>query len=198
MTVQEFLKLLEEALYGLPYEDIQKSLDFYSEILADQIEEGISEEDAVSQIGSIDEIAKQILIDTPITKLVKQKIKPERRISVGEIVLLVLGSPIWLSLIISAIAVVMAIYISLWSVVISLWACEVAFLGSVFGAFAVAVILFITGQNFHAGMIMLAVGLFLIGFSIVFFFVCQITTKGMIYLTKKITLWIKSCFLRKR
>ena len=197
MSKSEFLNALENALCGLPQADLQKSLDFYTEMIDDRIEDGISEEEAISQIGSIEEIVEQILNDTPITKLVKQKIKPSRRMGVGEILLLVLGSPIWLSLLIATFAVVLAIYIALWAVIIALWACEVAFIGGALGGFASAAIIFATGQNIYAGLMMLAAGLFLVGFSVFFFFVCKWASKGMIWLSRKITLWIKSLFLRK-
>ncbi len=197
MTKLEFLDELKKALCGLPSEDIQKSLEFYSEMIDDKIEDGLSEEDAVSQIGNIGDIAKQILSDIPITKLVKQKIKPKYRMGAGEIILLILGSPIWLSLLIAAIAVVFSVYVSLWSVVVSLWASFAAFVGSAFGGFAAAVILFAGGQNIYAGIVMIAAALVLVGISILFFFVCRASTKGMVWLTKKITLFIKSCFLRK-
>ncbi len=197
MTKTEFLTELEKELCGLPSEDVQKSLEFYSEMIDDKIEDGLSEDDAVSQTGSIEDIAKQILSDIPITRLVKQKIKPKRRMGAGEITLLILGSPIWLSLLIALMVVVFAIYVSLWSVVVSLWACEAAFIGSAFGGFAAAAILFASGQNVYAGIVMIAAALVLVGFSILFFFVCRASTKGMVWLTKKITLFIKSCFLRK-
>ncbi len=197
MNKQDFLTKLKEELYGLSNEDIQKSVDFYAEMIDDCIEDGLSEEEAVSQIGDPQEISKQILIDTPITKLIKQKIKPNRRMRVWEIVLLAVGSPIWVSLLIAVAAVVFSIYVSLWSIVASLWACEAAFWGSAFGGTISAVWLFVSGQNIYAAFVMIAAVLFLVGFSILFFFVCKALTKGMVQLTKKITLWIKSCFLRK-
>ena len=197
MNKQEFLDRLRGELSILPSADTEERINFYSEMIDDRIEDGHLEEDAVLQIGDIQEIAKQILADTPITKLAKQKIKRTRRISALEIVLLVLGSPIWLSLILSAVAVALSVYVSLWSVVISLWACEAAFVGSAFGGFVSAIVIFATGQNTYAGVMMLAGGIFLVGFSILFSFVCKWVTKGMIWLTKKLTLWIKSLFLRK-
>ena len=42
------------------------------------------------------------------------------------IVLLALGSPIWLSLLIAAAAVVLSLYIVLWSLILSLWAVELS------------------------------------------------------------------------
>ena len=197
MSKQEFLQELEDALSGLPQDDIDKSLEFYSEAIDDRVEDGLSEEQAIAQLGDAQEIAKQILMEIPITKLVKQKIKPCHRIGLGENVLLVLGSPIWLSLVASAIATLISVYVSLWAVVISLWACEAAFIGSAAGGFAAACIVFATGQNVYAGFIMLAAGILLIGLSILFFFVCKWVSKGMLWITKKFTLWIKSLFLRK-
>ena len=130
-------------------------------------------------------------------RVVKQKIKPKRRMSALEIVLLVLGSPIWISLLIALVAVVFAIYVSLWSVVVSLWACEAAFCGSALGSAIASVCLFASDGNIPAASVMVAAALVLVGISILFFFVCRVSTKGMILLTKKITLRIKSCFLRK-
>ena len=197
MSKQEFLNELQNALCGLPKDDIQKSLDFYSEMIDDRIEDGLSEQDAVLLIGGTEEIAKQILADIPMTKLVKQKINLKRRMSVLEIVLLVLGSPIWISLLIAAIAVAVSIYVSLWSVVISLWACEASFIGAAFGTCVASTVLIITRQNIFTTSIMIAATLLLVGISILFFFVCRASTKGMVWITKQITLWIKSLFLRK-
>ena len=56
-----------------------------------------------------------------MSKLIKEK-TPKRRLGVWEIVLLVLGSPIWISLLIAAFAVILSLYISLWAVIISFFA----------------------------------------------------------------------------
>lgn len=197
MNKHEFLVALKNALVGLPDDDVQKSLDFYSEMIDDRMEDGILEQEAVAAIGDPAKIAKEILADIPITKLVKQKIKPKRRLGALEIVLLVLGSPIWLSVTIAAVAVVLALYVILWSVVIVLWACFAAFCGSALGGAIASVCLFASEGDIFAASIMVAAALVLIGISILFFFVCRASTKGMVLLTKKLTLRIKFCFLRK-
>ena len=46
--------------------------------------------------------------------------RPRRQLKAWEIVLLVLGSPLWLSLGLAAIAVIFAFYVVLWSVSVSL------------------------------------------------------------------------------
>ena len=67
MTKQEFLNKLGKGLSCLPQEDIEERLTFYSEMIDDRMEEGFSEEDAVLEIGDIDEIISQTIADIPIT-----------------------------------------------------------------------------------------------------------------------------------
>ena len=74
MTKQEFLEKLQVSLYGLPKADIDERVSFYGEMIDDRVEEGLSEEEAVADIGTIDGIVSEILSETPITKLVKEKI----------------------------------------------------------------------------------------------------------------------------
>ena len=107
---------------GLPREDLEERLTFYSEMLDDQMEEGLSEEEAVAAVGPVDEIVRQIIADTPLAKLAKERMRPRRQLKAWEIVLLVLASPLWLSLGLAAIAVIFAFYVVLWSVSVSLWA----------------------------------------------------------------------------
>ena len=75
MNKQEFLLELSKGLSGLPMEDIEERIVFYGEMIDDRMEDGLSEEDSVREIGNVDEIISQIIAETPITKLVKEKIK---------------------------------------------------------------------------------------------------------------------------
>ena len=96
MSKQEFLAELRKGLSGLPQDEIEQRLTFYSEALEDRMEEGLSEEEAVSAIGTIDEIVQQIIADIPLSKIAKERIRPKRHLKVWETILLALGSPIWL------------------------------------------------------------------------------------------------------
>ena len=104
MNKQEFLSVLRKGLSGLPQDDIEERLTFYSEMLDDRIEEGLSEEAAVAAIGDAEEVVRQAVADIPLAKIAKERIRPKRRLKAWEIVLLALGSPIWLSLGIAAAA----------------------------------------------------------------------------------------------
>ena len=47
MNKEEFLSELRTKLSGLPQEDIEERISFYSEMIDDRMEDGISEEEAV-------------------------------------------------------------------------------------------------------------------------------------------------------
>lgn len=196
MSKQEFLVQLRKGLSGLPQEDIEERLTFYSEMIDDRMEEGITEEDAVSRIGSVDTIISQIKADIPLAKLVREKITPKKHLKTWGVVLLVLGSPIWLSLLIAAFAVILSLYASLWSVVISLWAVFGSLIGCAFGGVVAGIVIACSG-NALSGIAMLAAGIVCAGLSIFMFYGCKVATKGCLILTKKFAVWIKNCFIKK-
>lgn len=197
MTKLEFLESLKKGLSGLPKNDIDERIAFYSEIIDDRVEEGISEEDAVSKIGKIDEVISQIIADTPINKLVKEKIKPKRNLRVWEIILLILGSPIWLSLLIAFFAVILSIYAAIWSIIIALWSVFVSVVACVFGA-VLSGIGFAVGTDGIAGVAMIGAAFLCAGISIFLFFGCKLASKGILCLTKKTVIGIKYCFVGRR
>ena len=68
MTKLQFLFALRDKLAGLPQSDIEERLRFYSEMIEDRMEEGLSEEEAVAAVGTVDEIASQATADIPPVK----------------------------------------------------------------------------------------------------------------------------------
>ena len=114
-----------------------------------------------------------------------------------EIVLLVLGSPVWASLLIAAIAVIFAVYVSLWAVIISLWSVVAVFGGSALGGAVMGVVQLCNG-NLPAGVALIGAGLVCAGLAILWFFLCRITTRGMITATKALWLRMKNSFRKER
>lgn len=194
MGKQEFLAELRKGLSGLPPEDIEERLTFYSEMIDDRMEEGLSEEEAVGEIGTIKEVVSQILTDIPLTKIVKERVRPKGRLGVWEILFLVLGSPIWLSLLAAACIVILAAYIVAWSLICSLWAIEVS-LAACSLAGVMSTPFLALRVNGLTGMAGLGAGLFCGGLSIFLFFGCKGATRGILSLTKKMALGIKSLFV---
>ena len=168
MNKQEFLAELRRGLQGLPQADIEERVNFYSEMIDDRMEDGLTESEAVAEIGSVGEVVSQILSDIPLTRLVKEKIKPKRPVSPWVVVLLILGFPLWLPLVIAFSAIILSIYIVVWSVIISLWAIEITVMAGIFW-----------------------------GLSIYLFFGCAAVSKGILFLTKKAAVGVKHMIVGK-
>lgn len=196
MNRKEFFETLRKGLAGLPQEDIDSSIDFYNEMVDDRMEDGLTEEEAVTAIGPVQEIVAQILSETSLTKLVKAKVNQNRAWKAWEIILLILGSPIWLTLFIAAVIIVLAVYIVIWSVIITLYAADISLafggIAGILGSFAY----FPTG-NVAGALLFIGAGLVCGGFSILLYFGFNQVTKGVIYISRLIWRGIKSMFIRK-
>lgn len=196
MDKLDFLLALDKRLDVLSETDRRASLDYYSEILDDLVEGGMTETDAVASLGSVDAIAEEILMDIPLPKLVKAKMKGKKPLSGLEITLLIVGFPIWLPILISVFAVIFAVYISLWAVVISLYATDLAMAACAPTGILAAVVLFASGKP-TAALLFLGAGLVLAGLSVLWFLLCNLTAKGMWKLGRLTLRGIKACFVRK-
>lgn len=196
MTKIAFLMSLHDKLSGLPRDEVEERLAFYSEMIEDRMEEGLSEEEAVTAIGSVDEIAEQIASDIPFTKIAKEKIKSCRKLRAWEIVLLVLGSPVWLALLIAAFAVIISAYAVLWSVIVSFWAVFTSVAACSFCGI-VAGVVFAVCSDALTGIALVGGSVVCAGLAIFLFFGCKAATKGTVCLTKHIAAKIKKDFTQK-
>ena len=102
MNKQEYLSAIRARIPKMPTEDMNRFIAYYSEMIDDRMEDGMTEEEAVASMDAPDEAVDQILADTPLAKIVKHKIKPTHHLHVWEIVLIVLGSPVWVPLLLTA------------------------------------------------------------------------------------------------
>ena len=198
MNKEIFLTELEKHLSEISKNDRKQWLDYYSEMIDDRTEDGLSEEEALLMIGSPIDISQQIKSEQPLAKLVGQRIKPKRKLRAWEIVLLVLGFPIWGSILISLAAVVLCLYISAWALIISLWAAELSFAASgVAGVLAFIPVGCLQG-NYPSALFLLGAGLVLIGLSVFFFFACKALTKGFCKATKALLRSVKTGLSKPR
>ena len=203
MTKLEFLSSLRERLTGLSSlsaEDLERSLEYYSESIDDRMEDGLTEEEAVEAMGSIDEIVAQILMGASMPKpnkpnkgKEKAKERSNHAWGPGVFVLLIFGFPLWFPLLIAVCSVAFSLYIALWSVIVALYAVDVAFVaGAVAGIFG-SVARMVTG-GVMSGLFALGAGLVCTGLAILWLFACVLITKGVIWFTKTFFLAIGSCF----
>jgi uncharacterized membrane protein len=143
MTVNklEFINELGALLAPLPVQEIQKVLDYYVESIDDRMEDGMTEEEAIASLGDLTELAEKILSEQPNLS-VPPDAPPEprkQRLPVWAIVLLILGSPLWLGLGAGLLGAFLGIYVAVWSVLLSLLVSAVACL---FGGLVGAVVSF--------------------------------------------------------
>lgn len=196
MNKSEFLAALREKLNGVPEEDINKSLDFYEEMIDDRVEDGMSEEEAVQALGSMEEIINQILLEVSLPKLVKEKVRPKQALKAWEVVLLVLGAPVWVPIVLALCSVVLSCYLVVWVMIISLYALDLSVVLSGIALVVMAFTALVQG-NFAVFGMMFGCGLMAVGLSILLFFGFNLVTKGILWLSKKILIGIKGLFIKK-
>ena len=228
MNKHEFLAALRRELTALPHGELTEQLNFYNEMIDDRMEEGMTEEDAVAGIGSVEGIAAVILADRaadgdPIPRSEKPaeegtsdpcddipqqdntrtdgsasepKGSPDEtsKLRPWEIALIVLGSPLWIPLLIAAAAVVFSLFVALASVVLSLFVTLWTVVGSLWtipltlGVTAVAGIcavpVAVVSGRWFLVLAMPGAGCLLAGLCILSVFGCALLTRGMAWLTR--------------
>jgi len=195
MNKQQFLDALRRGLSQLPSEEIEKQLAYYSELIDDMTEDGMTEYEAVSRLGSVQEIYENILQEMPLPLLMKTRARPKGGWTALSIILIILGFPIWFSLLVAVVAVVLAVYVSIWAIGISVFAVVLAIL-----VCAVALVVFffiLLFSKLSAAVLALGTGFVLAGVAILLglgaFYFC----KGIVKATAATGRAVKRLFIRK-
>lgn len=196
MTKIEFLDILNNKLSYFPETEVNDRISFYTEMIDDYMDDGLTESDAVEKLGNIDEIVESIAGDISLVKIAKKNFKPKRKLSVLEITLLIVGFPIWFSLLAAGFAVVISLYASLICVVISLWAvvlsCGVSSMAGI-----ILFIIYLCTSNYALGFVVLGASFVLLGICGLLIFVSKYLTIFTIKLPKLFLRSIKKLFINK-
>lgn len=187
MKKSDFLAVLQIELNKLPPKELQEQLNFYSEMIDDRMEEGLSEEEAVAKIGSVSDILSQMNRPsvTRIGRTTSAKNKSENKNKGLITALVVMASPIWISLLAVWFSLVVSAVAVIWSLWISFIAVEVAFAASgLYGI--VAMVVFSINGEWELGMGVFGAGLILGGLSLLIWDPCKKSIKIAVVSTKKI------------
>ena len=191
MTKADFLNALHNALQGVPEAD--KACQYYSEIISDRVEDGMSEEEAVTSLDSIETIRARIIDETPLPAFVRQSVKP---FNVLAIVLIIVGFPLWFGLGITLVSVVFSLLVALASLLFALFVMVFSIgLGGI-ALFIASFPLMIT--SFPQGLFMLGSGLLMIGLSLLLFSPAILAAQGLWKLCQRMVRWVKSRFIRRK
>ena len=195
MTKEKFLKSLGAKFSGLSKKELEERLAFYSEMIDDRMEEGLSEEDAVMAVGDVNKIASEKLGEENSDKHSKDSEK-KSKLGGGKLALIIAGSPLWISLAAAAFAVVLSLYVSAWAVIASLWAAFAAFAVSAPAGLFIGIIMFFLKRGVP-GAVSISCALVAFSLAIFSFFACLWLTKKMVVLTKESFNYIAKYFSGK-
>ena len=199
MSRDAFIGELRHRMAGLPQETVERTVEYYGELIADSMEDGLTEEEAVARLGSLDEIVASVVKDTPLTQIVETRIQERKKkgSSGWVILLLVLGAPVWLPVLIAVLAVLFALFIALWAVVIALWAVVAAVILTGLAAM-VAGVVELCRLHLAQGLVLLGGGLVCLGLCALLFLLMKLITVGTVKLCRWLWVGIKSLFVGKK
>lgn len=189
MTRKQFLDGLKQELRGLPQREIEQTLHYYTEIIADRVEEGMTEEEAVAKMEPMHVIARRVAADF------KGTAAPRAKMSGFMIAMIILGFPLWFPLLVTGAALMVVMLTLAWVLVLVLWAVCLALFS---GGMAAIITLFIGGYHFGVPVVgQIGLGMAAMGLSIFLFY----GAKGAIPLATGATLRlvsrIKKGFVRR-
>ncbi len=203
LPLNEKLKALREEK-GLSQEELAIKLNVVRQTIS-KWEKGLSTPDAemlVLLAAVFGTTVSNLLGEEPPQPEEENKSGPtpeqdsKRRLSAVSIVLIAVGSVVWVPLAITAFAVILSLYIVIWSGIVSLWAVFGSVVACAVGGVAAGVVLAVYGKGLQ-GLAIIGAGIFCAGCAILLFFGCKMATEGVLWLTKKIFLCIKSRFTKK-
>ena len=199
MSRDAFIGELRHRMAGLPQETVERTVEYYGELIADSMEDGLTEEEAVARLGSLEEIVASVVKDTPLTQIVQTRVREGKKkgISGWVILLLVLGAPVWLPVLIAVLAVLFALFVALWAVVIALWAVVAAVILTGLAAM-VAGVVELCRLHLPQGLVLLGGGLVCLGLCALLFLLMKLITVGTVKLCKWLWVGIKSLFVGKK
>ena len=196
MNKEAFLLALYDALHGLPVEDKERSIAYYREMIDERVEDGMSEEEAVTALGSVEDIAAEIAAEAGEERRAREQPRTRRTLRAWEIVLLALGSPVWLPLALAALVVLLAVYIVLWATVLVCYAVTASFGAAAVAGVAACVPLLL---NRGVAQVLLTLGTTLIcgGLAVPALFASNAAARGVAQVSKRFALWMRSLFAWK-
>ena len=160
MKKTEFLSSLRQKLSILPQRDVEKILEYYSEMIDDYIESGYLQEAAVAKMGGVNNVAAQILANAQNPTYEAPYVQKQKK-GRAMILLLILGFPIWFPLLVAAFSILLslAIVITTLTMVVP-WALVVSFGASAVGLLIVTPFV-LAGEGIAAAVLVLGTTLIL-------------------------------------
>ncbi|MEG1632986.1 MAG: DUF1700 domain-containing protein [Oscillospiraceae bacterium] len=195
MTRLEFLDDLERCLRQLPETERSRRREYFSEMLDDMIEDGASEAEAVARLGSPTEAAERVLQDTPLPLLAKTRVMPKGGWTGLNIALIVLGFPLWFTLLAAFAIVLLSVYLAIWALIASVFCVVIAIALSGGGLIVLAIACIPIALP--TAVMFVGIGIACAGLVVFAFLAAVFITKELVRLTVAIARWVKKLFIRR-
>ncbi len=191
MNKAEFLNELSFCLQHMNDSEKNKFIIYYDEMISDYVENGMTEEDAVDKIGSPKKIAEELLDDSGSVKISL----PSTGIKGLNVLLTVLGFPLWGSLLLAFILMVFSLYVIIWCVPFATGALSIGFFTtSIIGIVGSP---FVMIKSVSIGIMQLGTGIASVGISLLLGFATIDLSKKLIILTKNLNAKLAALFKKK-
>ncbi len=190
MNKSEYLDSIRSKLAGLPEKDINSAIEYYEEAIEDRIEDGLTEEQAIKAVGTPEEIAEKILMDSSIPKLITAKAKPQRTLKGWEIALIIIGSPLWIIIGACLLIVFLSVILTLFWVMLAIICCVVGIIVGSLGGIAASIAQLFTGGG-ASSVAMLGICIMLLGVGVLLVVPVKAALTGLWELIAKFIRWVK-------
>ena len=188
MTKSEFTKVLKSRLTHLPKSERREILQYYYEMISERMEEGMTEAQAIAALGSLDELFSEY----PSAKPQKKGI----RLRAWHVIMLIIGAPLWISLLAAMLCVILAFYIVIWALVICFYVIFIALAVCGFALTLASIFaLFYGGAPYF--FMLFGCGTLLSGLAIMWLVVCTLFAKAMAKVTAKTSKGIFRFFFKR-
>ena len=191
MTKTTFIDTLRELLHSLNEDECNKFISYYEEIIEDYKESGLTEEEVIKKIGTPQSIADNILSEQDSINI---KV-PSLSSKILNVILLILGFPLWGSLLLALVLLILSAYIIIWCIPFTTGVSSIAFF--------VSALISIIGSPFMmadvltVGIVQLGLGVSSVGLSILLGCITIYLSKKLVVITKKLTFKIFKSFNKK-
>lgn len=191
MTKTTFIDTLRGLLQSLNEDECNKFISYYEEIIEDYKENGLTEEEVIKKIGTPQSIADNILSEQNSINI---KV-PSFSSKILNVILLILGFPLWGSLLLALVLLILSVYIIIWCIPFTTGASSIAFF--------VAALISIIGSPFMmadvltVGIVQLGLVVSSVGLSILLGCITIYLSKKLVIITKKLTFKIFKSFNKK-
>ena len=200
MTAKEWLEILEGKVKVLPKDEREEIVSYYSEMIADGIENGTSEEEFIKTLGNPNDVANKILAENGInhindeqtggadneyaqstTKVINKKSLPTWAILLIGFFGVLIGFPLF----IAGLTILLCLFVTFWACFGVFVASTVACFIAIFVSIVMAIIGTVQSGLALIGGCILVAGLMAL-LSVGFWFVSLYTTKLIAFIFKKL------------